>query len=332
MNVFAFILKYLRKTKLMAGVILFALICRSLTDRGEVYAMAQIIGLLPKYTANNDILHNILFYVIMLTFFMFAGSLVNFIWRYTNGKFLPYFCSLIYKDIFVAVHHHSVVFFNEEMAGKIAAKTKNIVSGIKEVEGQIVFGLIRPVAGILVTLFLVFRCDTELGLIIGLLNIIFIVSMVAIRRKIGSWAEKRARFSAETDGVFIDTITNSDLVKSFANYFFEKRRFYQVLKGAVRAEQSERQKDAVFDWQGNLIFRLTYLASCLCIFYFWYLGRLDLTAVVLCTSLMHGLTMDVTNIGFFAGEFAQAYGQVKDGLTLIFSPCQVLDLPNAHNI
>ncbi|MBQ8672400.1 MAG: ABC transporter ATP-binding protein [Alphaproteobacteria bacterium] len=332
MNVFAFILKYLRKTKLMAGVILFALICRSLADRGEVYAMAQIIGLLPKYTANNDILHNILFYVIMLTFFMFAGSLVNFIWRYTNGKFLPYFCSLIYKDIFVAVHHHSVVFFNEEMAGKIAAKTKNIVSGIKEVEGQIVFGLIRPVAGILVTLFLVFRCDTELGLIIGLLNIIFIVSMVAIRRKIGSWAEKRARFSAETDGVFIDTITNSDLVKSFANYFFEKRRFYQVLKGAVRAEQSERQKDAVFDWQGNLIFRLTYLASCLCIFYFWYLGRLDLTAVVLCTSLMHGLTMDVTNIGFFAGEFAQAYGQVKDGLTLIFSPCQVLDLPNAHNM
>jgi len=332
MSVFAFIFKYLRKTKLMAGVILFALICRSLTDRGEIYAMSQIIGLLPEYTADNATIKSILCYSVILTVLMFAGSLVNFIWRYTNGKFLPYFCSLIYKDIFVAVHHHSIMFFHEEMAGKIASKTKNIVSGIKEVEGQIVFGLIRPITGILVTLFLVFRCDIQLGFIISVLNIIFITSMVMIRRKIGSWAEKRARFSAETDGVFIDTITNSDLVKSFANYFFEKRRFYQVLKGAVRAEQSERQKDAVFDWQGNLIFRLTYLASCLCIFYFWYLGRLDLTAVVLCTSLMHGLTMDVTNIGFFAGEFAQAYGQVKDGLELIFSPCQVLDLPDAHNI
>ena len=330
MNVFGFIWKYLRKTKLMAGIILLALVMRSITDRAETWAMAQIIGILPQYTENAAVIHQIVKYLVLLTFLMLLGNGVNFVWRYTNGRFLPYFCSLIYKDIFIAVHHHSIRFFNEEMAGKIASKTKNIVSGIKDIEAQVVFGLIRPVVGILTTLLLVFNADVQLGFIIAVLNLIFIALLVMIRRRIGSWAEKRARFSAETDGVFIDTITNSDLVKSFANYFYEKRRFYRILKTAVRSEQAERQKDAVFDWEGNLVFRLTYLLSCISIFYHWYLGRLDLAGVVLCTSLMYGLVMEVTNIGFFAGEFSQAYGQVKDGLTLIFSPCTVVDSDNAR--
>ena len=58
--------------------------------------------------------------------------------------------------------------------------------------------------------------------------------------------------------------------------------------------------------------------SCISVFYFWYLGRLELASVVMTTSLLFGLMMEVNNIGFFAGEFSQAYGQVKDGLELVF--------------
>jgi ATP-binding cassette subfamily B protein len=62
------------------------------------------------------------------------------------------------------------------------------------------------------------------------------------------------------------------------------------------------------------------------------LGRLQLADVVMTTSLLNGLMMEVNNIGFFAGEFAQDYGQVKDGLELVFQPYQVVDAPDAHNI
>ena len=314
MNVFAFILKYLRKTKLMAGVILFAIIARAVADRGEVFAMSQVIGILPQYTQDKAVISQIIFYIVLLAAFLLFEALANLIWRYVGGKFMPYFCSLVYKDIFVAIHHQSIHFFNEEMAGKIASKTKNIVSGIREIYAHIVFGLIRPITGILVSLFLICRADWQMGLLIG------------------SFSEKRARFHAETDGVFIDTVTNSDLVKSFANYFYEKGRFYHVLRTAVRAEQSERTKDAIFDFQGKLVFYSVYLLSSICVFYFWYLERLNLADVVMSTSLLNGLMMEVNNIGFFAGEFAQQYGQVKDGLELVFTPCTVKDLPNAHNM
>lgn len=332
MNVFAFILKYLRKTKLMAGVILFAIIARAVADRGEVFAMSQVIGILPQYTQDKAVISQIIFYIVLLAAFLLFEALANLVWRYMGGKFMPYFCSLVYKDIFIAIHHQSIHFFNEEMAGKIASKTKNIVSGIREIYAHIVFGLIRPITGILVSLFLICRADWQMGIIIAVLNLVFMTIIICIRRKIGSFSEKRARFHAETDGVFIDTVTNSDLVKSFANYFYEKGRFYHVLRTAVRAEQSERTKDAILDFQGKLVFYSVYLLSSICVFYYWYLGRLVLADVVMSTSLLNGLMMEVNNIGFFAGEFAQQYGQVKDGLELVFTPCTVKDLPNAHNM
>ncbi|MEE6206729.1 MAG: ABC transporter ATP-binding protein [Alphaproteobacteria bacterium] len=332
MSVFAFIFKYLRKTKVMAGVILFGIIARSIADRGEVYAMAQTIGLLPKYADDKNILTDIIFYIGLLAFFLIAEGLANYIWRYTGGKFQPYFSSLVYKDIFMAVHHQSVTFFNEEMAGKVASKTKNIVSGIRDIYGHLVFGLIRPITGIAVSLFLICRADWLTGIYISVLNLIFMAAIIYIRRKIGSFAEKRARFHAETDGIFIDTVTNSDLVKSFANYFYEKSKFYSVLRKAVRTEQDERTKDALFDLEGKCVFYSAYLLSCVSVFYSWYLGRLELADVVMTTALLNGLMMEVNNIGFFAGEFAQLYGQVKDGLELIFQPCMVNDAPDAHNI
>lgn len=332
MSVFSFIFGYLKKTKVMVGIILFSLVIRSLADRGEVYAVSQTIGALPQYASDKSILNNIIFYICLLAFFLFLEGLANYAWRYTSGKFQPYFSSLVYKDIFATVHHQSLTFFNEEMAGKVASKTKNIVSGIREIYGQLVFGVIRPVCGIIISLFLICHADLLMGACISLLNFLFLIGIIFIRRKIGSFAEKRAKFHAEADGVFIDTVTNADLVKSFANYFYEKGRFYHVLRTAVRAEQKECTKDAWFDLEGKIIFYVAYLLSCICVFYCWYLGRLDLSKVVLTTSLLSGLMMEVTNIGFFAGEFSQVYGQVKDGLELLFQPCQVSDSPDAHNI
>lgn len=332
MSVFGFIFKYLRKTKFMVSVILLALIFRSIAERGQVYAMAQVIGLLPQYAENPSVLQGVFGFIALLAGMLLLDAAGAYAWRYTAGKFMPYYCSLVYKDIFIRVHHHSIRFFNEEMAGKIASKTKNIVSGIKEIYGQFVFGFIRPVTGLFVTMFLICSANFELGLLIFAFNLLFMLIMLYIRKRIGSFAEKRARFGAETDGVFIDTVTNSDLVKSFANYFYEKKHFYNVLKTAVKAEQTERTKDAWFDFEGKICFMFTYTASCAAVVYFWYLQKIGLADVVLATSLLNGIIFDATNIGYFVSEFSQSYGQVKDGLNLIFQPCLVQDTPDAHNI
>lgn len=261
-----------------------------------------------------------------------AQSFVNFLWRYAGGKFLPYFNSLVSKDIFIAVHRHSVRFFNEEMAGSIASKAKNIITGIQNICRQVIFGIVMPVSGIIASLVFIFMANFQLGLLLGGLNMIFLVASVYIRHKIGSYSEKRARFSAESDGIFVDTVTNSDLVKSFANYLYEKRHFYHALKKAVKAEQTEFTKDAFFDWGGKSLFDFMSITSCILIFYYWYKYGLSIADVVLCTTLIQNLIMEVRTLSFFAGEYSRNYGQVADGLKLLYRPCTVQDMPDARNI
>ena len=79
MNVFAFILKYLRKTKFMASVIVVAMIVRSIADRGEVYAMSQTIGILPDYATDKSVLNKIIFYIGLMAFFLLLEGITNYI-------------------------------------------------------------------------------------------------------------------------------------------------------------------------------------------------------------------------------------------------------------
>ena len=89
MNVFAFIFKYLRKTKFMASVIVIGMIIRSAADRGEVYAMSQTIGILPQYASDPSVLHRVIFYICLLAFFLMIEAVSNYVWRYMGGKFQP---------------------------------------------------------------------------------------------------------------------------------------------------------------------------------------------------------------------------------------------------
>ena len=332
MSVWKFIFNYLSKTKVLVGVILLSFVIRSINDRVQKYILAELIGFLPQYAENEVILNKIVLYLFIFSLLLILHSFTSYVWQYSGGKFLPYFNSLVYKDLFIAVHHHSLRFFHEEMAGSIASKAKNVVSGIQTIYRHIVFGIIMPITGLFTSLAFITYTNTELGLFFSVLYITILIIVVKIRYNIGSYSERRAKASSESDGIFVDTVTNSDLIKSFANYFYEKKRFYQAVKKATKAEQKELIKDAFYNWSGKTLFDVACIISYSLSFYYWYKKEIDISGVVLCTSLVNGLIMEINNLGFFAGEFSRYYGQVKDGLNLLYKPNLVMDEPNAHNI
>ena len=60
MNVFAFIFKYLRKTKMLATIIMLSVIGHAIVLRFESFYMARALGLLPDYVNDSTILINII--------------------------------------------------------------------------------------------------------------------------------------------------------------------------------------------------------------------------------------------------------------------------------
>ena len=330
MNVFTFILKYLRKTKLLAGVILLCVIAHSIILRLQSFYMARALGLLPDYLQNSTVLQSIVLALGLYICMIALDSLLELVERLAQSRFMPYFNSLIFKDLFKLVHHHSITFFQEEMSGKIAAKVKNVVNGTGHICRMTVFALINPLIGVIVSIAFICNVNLLLGFIFAIMNIVFIVIACFIRYRVGKYAYNRARLMTETEGIFIDTVTNSDLLKSFANYFYEKHHFYHSLRQAVRAEQQEMKQDSVYNWFGNSCFDFMRIVYICLIFYFWFKFSLPLEGVLLCFTLISRMVHDMYNFGWFAGEFSRAYGQVKDGLELIYTPCSVVDCDGAH--
>lgn len=329
MSPFSFIFKYLKKTKVLAGIILAAVIANAVILRFESFYMARAMGLLPDYAANSLLLRQIISALALYLGLILVDSLLDLTVRITQAKFLPYFNSLIFKDLFRLVHKHSISFFQEEMSGKIAAKVKNVVNGTAQICRMTTFALIEPLIGLIASILFIAYVNMWLGLIFAVINIIFVTLACLIRYRVGKYAYSRAKLMTETEGIFIDTVTNSDLLKSFATYFYEKHYFYHSLRKAVRAEQTENRKDSVYNWIGNECFdfmRVTYI--CL-IFYFWFKFDLQLEGVILCFTLMNRMVHDMYGFGWIAGEFSKAYGQIKDGLEMIYSPCTVVDETDA---
>ncbi len=328
-SVYSFLLHYLKKTKLFVAVMVFCIIMHAILMRGTQYFMSRIFGLLPEYDQDNTIISSILLYLALFAGFKIADTLLNYVQKYTRSRFMPYFNSLVYRDLFERTHKHSISFFYEEMAGKISSKAKNIAVNVDSILLQLSFGILMPLSGIIVSLSLIFLADVYLGLILFILNTLFTAAVLWIRSKVIPYSQRSARFSTESEGIFVDTVTNSDLVKSFANYFYERRNFYKTLKKAVRAEQTELGKDALYDFSGKALFDLMSLCSIGLIFYFWYAQGLSLADFVLCFTLSNGLLREVEHFSYFAGEYSRSYGKIKDGLELLNLPCTVTDCQDA---
>ncbi len=332
MKVWSFVLKYLRKTKVLATIILVCVVFHAIVLRCQSYYLSHALGMLPDYVNNTSLWSQIVLALVLYVCFIIGDGVLDLFQRIAQAKFLPYFNGLIIKDLFVQIHHHSIAFFQEEMAGKIAAKAKNVADGTSHMCRMITFTLINPLFGLAVSLLFISHANLWLGIIFGGICLFFISVAVAIRYRVGKYAYNRARLMTETEGIFVDTITNSDLLKSFANYFFEKHNFYHSLRQAVRAEQLEDRKDSTYNWVGNSCFDVMRILFIGLIFYFWRLDELSLEGVLLCFTLMERMVHDVQGFGWFAGEFSRAYGKVKDGLELIYTPCAVQDCEKAIDL
>lgn len=329
MSPFRFILKYLKKTKMLASIIMLSVIGHAVILRFESFYMARALGLLPDYVKDSTLLRSIILALIIYLSLIIIDSLLDLAVRIAQARFLPYFNSLIFKDLFRQVHQHQISFFQEEMAGKIAAKVKNVVSGTAQICRMTAFALVNPLIGVMVSIAFIMYVNIWLGLIFAIMNTIFVALACFIRYRVGKYAYSRARLMTETEGIFIDTVTNSDLLKSFATYFYEKHYFYRSLRKAVRAEQTENHKDSVYNWMGNECFDFMRVIYICLIFYFWFKFKLPLEGVILCFTLIERMVHDMYGFGWLAGEFSRAYGQIKDGLEMVYMPCAVVDIQNA---
>lgn len=331
-NVWKFLYKYIKQAKYMVLLLLLMFLAASFLMRMQNYIIAEMIGVLTNAKDYPDVGLTLTKYLISLAIILFVLSAGDGLRRIVEAYFVPSFNAKVAKDLFVMTHKHSIRFFEEELSGNISGKVKNILTNVENMYMHILFGIVMPIMEMGMCLAFIAFVDVHLALLIGLVNLVFLTANLYYRKQIVPYSAITSKLGAAANGVFVDTVTNSVLVKSFANYFKEKHTFFKAIRESAVAKKKEFIKIAKLSWLSKTSFDLMFIISYSIVFYFWYKYNLSIADVVLVTSLFTSLTGAIRNMGYMASNFAQVFGAIKDGLELLNKPLDVVDKPNAKKM
>ena len=329
LQVWKFLYNYIKQAKYMVVLLLLMFFAASFLMRMQNFLMAEMIGVITNYAEYKDVVAEVVKYLIWFSIVILCLSSGDALRRVIEAYFVPFFNAKVAKDLFVMTHKHSMKFFEEEMSGNISGKVKNIASNIENVYMHLLFGFAVPIMEIGMSLAFIAYANKLLAVLLGVLNISFMLITLYFRKQISSYSTVKSKLNAVANGVFVDTVTNSILVKSFANYFYEKRHFFKATREAAKAQKKELLTIAKVNWISKTSFDILYIISFGLVFYFWYKYNLSVAEVVLVTSLFSTMANAIRNMGFLASNFAQVFGSIKDGLELLSKPCEVVDKPDA---
>lgn len=328
-HVWKFLFKYIKRARYVALGFLVLFCLTAFLMRLQNYIAAQMIGVLSDADKYPDIAKTLMMYLAAMAVAFLIVNGFEYLRRKLETYFVPFSTLRVYKDLFTLVHKHSVRFFEEELSGNISGKVRNIVTNVENMYYHILFGISMPMIEIIFSLSFIAFANKQLALVLGALNLLFMAITIYIRKHITSFVAMKASKNSIANGIFVDGVTNSLLVKSFANYFYEKHLFFKAAREAAEAQRKEMNKDVNMRWFSQFLFDLMSIISYVLIFWFWYRHNLSVSDVVLATSLIGSLISSVRSMSYFASNFAQVYGNIYDGLELLSKPCEVQDKPDA---
>lgn len=331
-SVAKFLWKYAKKLKVFVAILFALVIFSNYLFSLRNYLFAKVIGLISDNPRTPEVYESSLYIVLFIFGLLLLQSSMESLKSLLDAKFMPYYMSKVSKDLFVNAHKHSSSFFAEEMSGNIAGKIKTIITNTERCYMHLIYGLLQPISSIVIVMFFIFAVDISLGFIFSALNLFFIGLMVFLKRKISPFSESRAKRNSESTGVMVDSITNFDLVKNFGNETFEKKHYFRSVKKAAKSLREESVKIAKVDFLSKISFDFMNLSFYFLALYYWYYKDLSIANVVLLTSFIGMIGNAIRNIGFFAADFSQLAGAIRDGLKLLAKPLEVVDVPNAIDL
>ncbi|MCX4349462.1 MAG: ABC transporter ATP-binding protein [Alphaproteobacteria bacterium] len=324
-----FLWRYARKLKWLCLLMITVMLCGQLFSRSTNWASAQIVETISQGSPGQETLHLIIRYLLLIFFCFFMQSVLMVSIRFLDMKFMPYYIGKMSQDLFSWAHKHSTSFFAEEMAGNVAGKIKTILSNSETLYYHVMQGFLMPLLSFLTAFVFIGTISWSLVLWLSLVCCVFAFVQIRIRGSIAPLSQRKAKLMSESNGILVDSISNSDLVKNCANFFYERRLYYNSVRQALKAVRKEVKRSAGVDALSRVINDSMMISFYLLTVYYWYYKNLNVGDVVLILSLISSMSQATMHLGFFCTNFVMFVGGIKDGLDLLNKDCDVKDINEA---
>ncbi len=227
---------------------------------------------------------------------------------------------------------HSITFFDNEFAGRIAQKEVTAARALTDVVVEFLHTVLFAAASIAAAFAIVATIDWRIGVMVIIWVFGFFCLMKYFLPRIRVRSAARAEAQAVTTGQIVDTVSNIKIVKLFTNAFYEDGA---ALKAFNYLRQTSKDYGVMLIW-----FRITLLTYSGVIFigvlfatiYLWVNGQATPGAMVAGGSVAMRLMMMAGWISFSIMTIYSNLGEVENGMITLTPAHTLVDKKDAKTL
>ena len=332
-TLFAFIRWCLNGTYAALILAAFASILSGVVETFTAALIGYVIDLILESTPQSLIAEKGILLLAAVGFLFFIRPIFFFFSNYMQSIVIS---PNIRSSISIRIHRwtlgHSKSYFDNDFAGRIAQKEIQASRSLTDVVVELIHTVLFALASVATSFWIVSLIDWRAGLIVVIWFAGFYAMMAFFMPRIKITSSKRANAQAEATGQIVDTVSNINLVKLFANSKHEDR-------AAIGA--FAKLREALITYGNEIVwFRtcilvyasLIFVAVTFCTIILWTNGSATPGEVVASGSVAMRLMMMAGWVSFSLMAIYTNLGEVEDAMRTLAAPHDMSDSRDAKKL
>lgn len=267
-----------------------------------------------------------IFYILLSTFMVFVFRMYDFIWLNLNPPLKRYVGLQLMQKMTKHSHH----FYQNQFAGNLGNKIKDIMSGIPDLLKMIINEYFAHGLSFVIAIGTLWSVSIQFALLFTTWLILFVTISQRLVIKAKKLRYESAEIRSVVIGDIIDILTNIMNVRLFANEKVEDAKLTNVMNRYVSADQlRDWYFMKIFAFQG--ISFVIYQAICLALLIIGFKhGTITPGDFALVLTINFSTIQILWSFSRDLIKFSELFSYVTQGLNVILAPIEIQDKPNAQ--
>lgn len=287
------------------------------------YIIKVIIDRLQHYDPNapiSIITTPMIIYILVSIFVISIWRLYDYVYLNISPILKRYIGDLLMSRMM----KHSLILFQDNFAGNLANKIKDVMSGFPDIL-KIIDQQIAVILGMIIATFTMWTINYQFALLFLTWLSIFVLTVMLTLKRAKYLSEAQADIRSQTVGQMVDMLGNILNIKLFANNASESSRLMKYLNKYVIAE---KRRDWWFLWIQAIqaVSFVTYQGCCFALLIHWFkAGAVTAGDFALLTMLNVAIIQEIWTLSKMILNAADLYGNIAQGLRIVLRPIEIKD-------
>ena len=227
---------------------------------------------------------------------------------------------------------HSIEFFDNDFAGRIAQKEMQTARAVTDVVVELLFTVLLALASVIGACFLLTSVNIYLAFALGLWLVFYLLLIRYFMPKIRKRSLKKAGARALVTGQIVDTVTNIKTVKLFAHDKHEDQAALLAMEGFRSRSIDYGLIAAWFRFCLNTLAGILPVVMVGGSLWFWNTGNVTAGDIAAAGAISLRLSQMTGWVSYTLMALYANLGEIEDGVRTLSPPHDLRDLPSAKKL